>query len=205
MITFLCPFHGPLKHYGSMSQVVGLSNNSYKHITNTAWVRARLCRLQKKVHSDSQPQVIKFTSCLPIVDGSHRVLRILPPLTLVSMIQLKVALNTKNLSIKYYVRVGPLPKLRKFKNIDLLTTSLVVFEAKDNACPMIECMVFLHQQLLHVSLVKLGNNFVIADYNTQNVNKIEFEFALIGKQTRELCSSSFPSVLIQLGTCYIGC
>ena len=31
---------------GSMSQVVG-SNNSYKPITNTALVRARLCRLQK--------------------------------------------------------------------------------------------------------------------------------------------------------------
>ena len=31
---------------GSMSQVVG-SNNSYKPITNTAWVRARLCKLQK--------------------------------------------------------------------------------------------------------------------------------------------------------------
>jgi hypothetical protein len=26
---------------------VGLPNNSYKHITNTAWVRARLCKLQK--------------------------------------------------------------------------------------------------------------------------------------------------------------
>jgi hypothetical protein len=25
----------------------GLPNNSYKHITNTAWVRARLCKLQK--------------------------------------------------------------------------------------------------------------------------------------------------------------
>ena len=32
---------------GSMSQVVGLPNNSYKHITNTAWVRARFCKLQK--------------------------------------------------------------------------------------------------------------------------------------------------------------
>ena len=32
---------------GSMSQVVGLSNNSYKPITNTAWVRVRLCTLQK--------------------------------------------------------------------------------------------------------------------------------------------------------------
>jgi hypothetical protein len=26
-------------------------NNSYKPITNTAWVRARLCKLQKRVHS----------------------------------------------------------------------------------------------------------------------------------------------------------
>ena len=31
---------------GSMSYVVG-SNNSYKPITNTAWVRAQLCKLQK--------------------------------------------------------------------------------------------------------------------------------------------------------------
>ena len=30
-----------------MSQVVGLPNNSYKPITNTAWVHARLCKLQK--------------------------------------------------------------------------------------------------------------------------------------------------------------
>ena len=32
---------------GSMSQVVGLPNNSYKPITNTAWVGAWLCILQK--------------------------------------------------------------------------------------------------------------------------------------------------------------
>jgi hypothetical protein len=32
-----------------MSWVVGLPSNSYKPITNTAWVRARLCKLQKKV------------------------------------------------------------------------------------------------------------------------------------------------------------
>ena len=31
-----------------MSYVVGLPNNSYKPITNTAWVRARLCKLQKR-------------------------------------------------------------------------------------------------------------------------------------------------------------
>ena len=37
----------------------------------------------KKGALDSQPQVIKFTSCLPMVDGS---LRLLPPLKLVAMI-----------------------------------------------------------------------------------------------------------------------
>ena len=30
-----------------MSQVVGLPNNSYDPITNTAWVRTRLCKLKK--------------------------------------------------------------------------------------------------------------------------------------------------------------
>jgi hypothetical protein len=40
----------------------------------------------KKGALDSQPQVIKFTSCLPMVGGSLRVLRLLPPLKLVVMI-----------------------------------------------------------------------------------------------------------------------
>ena len=33
---------------GSMGQVVGLPNNPYKPITITAWIRARLCKLQKR-------------------------------------------------------------------------------------------------------------------------------------------------------------
>ena len=37
-----------------MSWVVELPNNSYKPITNTAWVRARLCKLQKRVHSSNK-------------------------------------------------------------------------------------------------------------------------------------------------------
>ena len=74
-----------------MSQVVGY-NNSYKPITNTACVRARLCKLQKSA-LDSQPQVIKFTSCWPMVGGS---LRLPPPLKLVAMIQLKY----------YYLLIG---------------------------------------------------------------------------------------------------
>ena len=40
----------------------------------------------KKGAFDSQPQVIKFTSCLPMVGGFLRVLRLPPPLKLVAMI-----------------------------------------------------------------------------------------------------------------------
>ena len=40
----------------------------------------------KKGALDSQLQVIKFSSCLPMVGGSLRVLRLIPPLKLVAMI-----------------------------------------------------------------------------------------------------------------------
>ena len=73
---------------GSMSQVVGLPNNSFMPITNTACVFVQLCKLQKGALY-SQPQVIKFTSYMPMVGGSLRILRLLPPLKLVAMIQLK--------------------------------------------------------------------------------------------------------------------
>ena len=42
--------------------------------------------ITKKGALDSQPQVIKFASCLPMVGGSLRVLWLLPPLKLVAMI-----------------------------------------------------------------------------------------------------------------------
>jgi hypothetical protein len=44
-----------------------------------------VAKLQKSA-IDSHPQVIKLTSCLPMVGGSLRVLRLLPPLKLVAMI-----------------------------------------------------------------------------------------------------------------------
>jgi len=40
----------------------------------------------KKGALDSQPQVIKLTSCSPMVGDSRQVLRLLPPLKLVAMI-----------------------------------------------------------------------------------------------------------------------
>jgi hypothetical protein len=77
------------------------------------WIRARLCELQKKVALDSQPQVIKLTSCLSIVGstpassttktGRHNIAEIL----------LKAALNTKN-QIKSKLR-----RIEKSRNISL--------------------------------------------------------------------------------------
>jgi hypothetical protein len=69
--------------------VVGLPNNSYKPITNTAWVRAQLCKLQKKVQS-SLPVACRFYPGTPASSitktGRHDIAEIL----------LKVVLNTIN-------------------------------------------------------------------------------------------------------------
>jgi hypothetical protein len=51
---------------GSMSWIVGLPNNSYQPITNMVGSRPTL-EITKKGALDSQSQVIKFTSCLPMV------------------------------------------------------------------------------------------------------------------------------------------
>ena len=83
-----------------MSQVVGLPNNSYKPITNTAWVRTRLCKLQKgctrlAAASDKVYQLLAHgrwfspgtPASSPTKTGRHDIAEIL----------LKVALNTNNL------------------------------------------------------------------------------------------------------------
>ena len=86
---------------GSMSQVVGLPNSSYKPITNTAWVRARLCKLQKgcfrlAATSDKVYLLLAHARWFSPVSstaktGHHDIAEIL----------LKVALNTKNPSIGF--------------------------------------------------------------------------------------------------------
>jgi hypothetical protein len=58
-----------------------------------AWVRARLCKLQKKGAFDSQPQVIKFTSCLPMAGGSLASSTTKTSRHDIDEISLKVALN----------------------------------------------------------------------------------------------------------------
>ena len=80
-----------------MSWVVGLPNNSYRPLTNMAWVRARLCKLQKgctrlTVASDKVYQLLAhgrwFSPGPPASSttktGRHDIAEIL----------LKVALNT---------------------------------------------------------------------------------------------------------------
>ena len=84
---------------GSMSQVVGLPNNSYKPITNTAWVLARLCKLQKGCTrlasaSDKVYQLLAHgrwfsPASSTTKTGRHDIAEIL----------LKVAINTTNQSI----------------------------------------------------------------------------------------------------------
>ena len=68
-----------------MSWVVGLPNNSYKPITNMLGFAPGFVNYQKDA-LDSQPQVITFTSCLPMVGGSLRIPGLLPPLKLVALI-----------------------------------------------------------------------------------------------------------------------
>jgi hypothetical protein len=75
-----------------MSWVVGLPNNSYKPITNTAWIRTRICKLQK--------------GCTRLAAASDKVYQLLargPASSTrkavrhnIAEILLKVALNRKN-------------------------------------------------------------------------------------------------------------
>jgi hypothetical protein len=61
----------------------------------------------KSVHFETKS---KFTSCLPMVGGSHRVLQLLPPLKLVAMILLKVALSTiKQIKSNILKKRKPMP------------------------------------------------------------------------------------------------
>jgi hypothetical protein len=79
-----------------MSYVVGLPNNSYK----TAWVRARLCKLQKgctRLAGDKVYQLLAhgrwFSPCTPTSSTTKTGRRD------IAEILLKVALNTTNQSI----------------------------------------------------------------------------------------------------------
>ena len=54
---------------GSVSWAVGLPSSSCRPITNAMCVRARLVNFKRGAF-DSQPQVMEFASCLPMVGGS---------------------------------------------------------------------------------------------------------------------------------------
>jgi len=102
--------HTSILTYIHIGEVVGLPSNSYKPITNTVWVRARLCKLQKEctrlaAASDKVDQLLAhgrwFFPGAPASSTTttdcHDIAEIL----------LKVALNTKNHSIITYRRSLP--------------------------------------------------------------------------------------------------
>ena len=89
---------------GSMSQVVGLPNNSYNLITNMAWVNARLCKLQYGYtrHASASDKIHQLlahgrwffpgtSASSTTKTGRHDIAEIL----------LKMALNTK-IQIQFY-------------------------------------------------------------------------------------------------------
>jgi hypothetical protein len=71
-----------------MSWVVGLPSNSYKLITKMEWVRARLCKLKKSVHTTGSHKWLSpgTPSSSTTKTGRHDIAEIL----------LKVALSTIN-------------------------------------------------------------------------------------------------------------
>jgi hypothetical protein len=89
-----------------MTWVVGLPNQSYKHITNTAWVRSRLCKLRKEctrlaATSDTVYQLLAhgrwFSTGTPASSTTKTGRRD------ITEILLKVALSTINQSIIFII------------------------------------------------------------------------------------------------------
>jgi len=84
---------------GSIRKVVGLPNNSYMLITNTAWVRARLCKLQKgctRLAAASDTVYQLFVHGRWFSPGTTASSTTKTGLHDISEIFLKVALHTKN-------------------------------------------------------------------------------------------------------------
>ena len=118
-----------------MSKVVGLSKNSYKPITNMAWVRARLCKLQKgctwlTATSDKVYQLLAdgrwFSPGTPASSttktGRHDIAEIL----------MKVALNTKNQSkinyilIRHNPHTWPQVSYNNSRNVSICLPSILI-------------------------------------------------------------------------------
>jgi hypothetical protein len=113
-----------------MSKVVGLHNNSCKPITNTAWVRVRLCRLQK--------------GCTPLAAASDKAYHLFshgrwlspgsPPSSTtktdrhdIADLLLKVALNTINQIKKYILDIQNITSGSKFGKDNLTGVRLMHF------------------------------------------------------------------------------
>ena len=137
-----------------MRQVVGLPNNSCLSPIRRGFVPGFLH--YKKGCTRLEPQVIQFTSCLPMVGGSLRVLRLLPPLKLVAMIQLKVALNTINqISQIFWFQKGMIARYFSKNNMSEYSRVLRNFGIKIFCNPVVSCHTYCSSCSKKVCL--LGN------------------------------------------------
>ena len=131
---------------GSMSQVVAIPNNSYQPITNTAWVRSRLCKLQKAAR-DKACQLLAHgrwfcpgTPASPTTKtGRHDIIEIL----------LKVALNTINKSIKQMYKM----QLNKLVSRDYSELRQLAFLRRGLLCDNL-----LHDQIPTRACTHVFNN-----------------------------------------------
>ena len=106
---------------GSMSQVVGLPFKSYKPITNTAWVRTQLCKLQKgctrlAAPSDKVYQLFAhgrwFSPGTPASSttktGRHDIAEILLKVALSTINQNQKSIKSYSISLKLH---GAIPRI----------------------------------------------------------------------------------------------
>ena len=75
-----------VEHVGQKEDLYVNDTKECDNMYSNTELNEKISKLTKKGALDSQPQVMKLTSCLPMVGGSLRLLRLLPPLKLVAMI-----------------------------------------------------------------------------------------------------------------------
>jgi hypothetical protein len=177
-----------------MSWVVGLANNSYKPITNTVWVRARLCKLQKR--------------CTRLTDASDKVYQLLvhgrwfsPASSTtktgrhdIAEILLKVALSTIKIKSNQRVfvpkgssKLHPLhncsSKFRLTVYVEILQSLLVVLS-------------FFYLRLLITSLVSTNLSYIIINDLFQS--NIAFQPRSYGMQSWNLIPHKWSLSIIKL-------
>jgi hypothetical protein len=126
---------------GSMSKVVALPNNSCKPVTNTAWVRARFCKLQKGCNrlaatSDNVYQLLPVTTVSATTKiGRHDIAEILPQVALSTINQIK---STKSVNFNPTTTTT----INLYQQFTQYIASIVLFSFSTNTFKYYQNMLF---------------------------------------------------------------